>query len=52
MGGHGAARLLPADVRKAYQGWVGGSGGLDGTLNLKLELSLSRLSPAANELNK
>ena len=40
MGGHGAARMLPADVRKANQEWVGGSGGLDGALNLKLKLEL------------
>ena len=40
MGGHGIARLLPADVRKADQEWVGGSGGLDGALNLKLEPEL------------
>lgn len=32
VGEHGAARLLPADVGKAYQEWIRGSGGLDGAL--------------------
>jgi hypothetical protein len=40
VGGHGAARVLPADVRKGEQEWVGGSGGLDGALNLNLKLEL------------
>lgn len=32
VGGHGVARLLPADVGKVDQEWIKCSGGLDGTL--------------------
>jgi len=34
VGGHGATRLLPADIRKVDREWNRGSGGLDGTLKL------------------
>ena len=34
VGGHGTARLLPADVGKADQEWIRSSRGLDGSLAL------------------
>ena len=42
VGGHGTARLFPADVGKADQEWIRSSRGLDGTLALSAYLLLQR----------